>query len=467
MDANWLHALQSANSEFLQSGSGATAETLQDMVRQLGKTPQQFGAVADGVTDDTAAIMAAHDALPAAGGRIYLPDGAYLATNLPFTKRVTFVGNGSLEDETATAPCRIIKKSTATGNLLTLSGFSSIVQGIAFIGQAGNAGDGIQIKGNNIILRDVCSADMGGVGVRIGHSDTTNCNNWTLDHVNCRSNTGDGLYIHSDDAAGTINANAGTAINVSSSNNGGAGVHLKNAQKNTFIGCHNESNGTYGIQLESAAGCQNNLFVGGDQEGNTTADVIVGTDASKNVFHNVGVLGTFTNNSATTYISDDRGVQLLHFGTVVPGTIATKFNKWYEEGTFTPQLFLGATELSAQGTPGTYGVQIGRYRRSGNWVDFTINITLTAVGAGGAGALTLRNLPYLPKNVSNYIPTFAFHCSEIAFTGHLSSIGVGNDRSVYLYATATTGARTLLTETALEATSNFTVSGCYECDDNG
>src|SRR5207237_1260855 len=38
----------------------------------------RFGALGDGVTDDTAAFQAAHDALPSTGGMIYMPAGSYL-----------------------------------------------------------------------------------------------------------------------------------------------------------------------------------------------------------------------------------------------------------------------------------------------------------------------------------------------------------------------------------------------------
>src|SRR5690349_6913717 len=40
-----------------------------------------FGAVGDGVTDDTAAIQAALNAVPGIGGVVYVPAGTYLLTS--------------------------------------------------------------------------------------------------------------------------------------------------------------------------------------------------------------------------------------------------------------------------------------------------------------------------------------------------------------------------------------------------
>ena len=55
-----------------------------------------YGAKGDGTTDDTAAIQAAHDALPAQGGRIHFPHGKYLVSStITISKPVTLSGEGS------------------------------------------------------------------------------------------------------------------------------------------------------------------------------------------------------------------------------------------------------------------------------------------------------------------------------------------------------------------------------------
>lgn len=82
-----------------------------------------FGAVGDGVTDDTAAIRAAVDALPTQGGDIFFPDGVYIITNTITIKKhgVTFRGVTSAStyaDQSAMQPgvrgTSVIQASTSS-----------------------------------------------------------------------------------------------------------------------------------------------------------------------------------------------------------------------------------------------------------------------------------------------------------------------------------------------------------------
>lgn len=75
----WI-AFDSSQSQFVQSGSGATSENLQDIIRSLAVTPQMYGGVADGSTDDTAAIQAAIIYAQSVGKAVFLPAGTYLVS---------------------------------------------------------------------------------------------------------------------------------------------------------------------------------------------------------------------------------------------------------------------------------------------------------------------------------------------------------------------------------------------------
>lgn len=63
---------------YLPAGTGAVQTTVQTKLRE-SVSVKDFGAVGDGVTDDTAAIQAAFDA--ANNKTLYLPDGNYLVTS--------------------------------------------------------------------------------------------------------------------------------------------------------------------------------------------------------------------------------------------------------------------------------------------------------------------------------------------------------------------------------------------------
>jgi hypothetical protein len=66
---------------FTQAGTGASARTVQDKLREIVSV-KDFGAVGNGVSDDAAAIQAAIDAVEASnGGTVYFPAGTYLVSS--------------------------------------------------------------------------------------------------------------------------------------------------------------------------------------------------------------------------------------------------------------------------------------------------------------------------------------------------------------------------------------------------
>ena len=86
---------------FIQSGTGAVARTVQDKARE-SVSVKDYGAVGDGVADDTAAIQAAINSLSAdnsnvfftKGGTVIFPPGKYRTTNTIYvTKGVALVGS--------------------------------------------------------------------------------------------------------------------------------------------------------------------------------------------------------------------------------------------------------------------------------------------------------------------------------------------------------------------------------------
>ena len=98
-------ATSAANVSFTQAGTGAVERTVETKLNE-SVSVKDFGAVGDGVTDDTAAIQAAIDSLPAAssiadppryglgGGLVTLPSGTYKITSpITITHNVTLQGD--------------------------------------------------------------------------------------------------------------------------------------------------------------------------------------------------------------------------------------------------------------------------------------------------------------------------------------------------------------------------------------
>ena len=64
---------------YLPAGTGSVATTVQAKLREF-ISPEDFGAVGDGVTDDTLAFQAAITYASGVSGSVYVPDGDYLFT---------------------------------------------------------------------------------------------------------------------------------------------------------------------------------------------------------------------------------------------------------------------------------------------------------------------------------------------------------------------------------------------------
>lgn len=113
-----------------------------------------YGATGDGVTDDTAAIQAAIDDLPANGGTVYLPPGTYLISTIEFPndpKVVNFLGAGvsavTLKMSTAAGPA--LRKENTSGRIVgaVLGGFT--IEANASSDRTNAAHVGIRVSGWN------------------------------------------------------------------------------------------------------------------------------------------------------------------------------------------------------------------------------------------------------------------------------------------------------------------------------
>jgi len=131
---------------FLQSGTGATARTVQSKLRDFVSV-KDFGAVGDGVTDDTAAFQAAINT----GKAIKIPQGDYIVGDL--------VGNSNQQSFRGDAGYKtILRRKAGAANILVHNGNYVTFKGVTFRGRAGESNTNVILNGSDWQLID-CNSD--------------------------------------------------------------------------------------------------------------------------------------------------------------------------------------------------------------------------------------------------------------------------------------------------------------------
>jgi hypothetical protein len=147
---------------YLASGSGATlrsvATKLQDAV-----SVKDFGAVGDGVANDTTALQAALTA--GTGKSVYFPSGSYAINAALSVPAGTVVFS-----ESAT-----VTQSTAATNAFTLAGDGITIEGLTIVGPNSGAGSAVRADSrNNVVVRD-CRVQNWLYGIQL-----RGCKNWAV-----------------------------------------------------------------------------------------------------------------------------------------------------------------------------------------------------------------------------------------------------------------------------------------------
>jgi len=253
---------------FLQSGSGAVVRTAQSKMRDVVSV-LDYGAPTDGTSDCYAAFVAAYAALPDTGGTIVFPltdnniwnFSQGLVLNKPVrivgqlpTSSLFVVNTGTVLSFAADKTGITVNSynsqganpgGTPAGNWCEIAHLAIVSKGGPtglLNGGTGAACDGILNRGPGTRVTNVWTNSFRRNGVRIvaaigsGGATEGNANLWYLNDVHCNGNGSDGLYVDGADA------NAGLALKVNCSNNGGYGIVDSSFLGNTYIGCHTDGN---------------------------------------------------------------------------------------------------------------------------------------------------------------------------------------------------------------------------------
>lgn len=127
---SWQTAINPSDSsavEFQHAGTGAVARTAQDKMREWVSV-KDFGAVGNGVTDDTAAIQAAINAVGSSGGGVVrFPAGTYRLTSAINLSRQSVTIDGGSRFGT------VLRQDTADARILNITGNFCNVKNISFL----------------------------------------------------------------------------------------------------------------------------------------------------------------------------------------------------------------------------------------------------------------------------------------------------------------------------------------------
>ena len=273
---SWL-TLTANNVSYTPAGTGAVATTVQTKLQESVNV-KDFGAVGNGVANDTTAIQAAIDAVGVAGGGVVnFTAGTFLisAGLLDRGKTIMLCGVGSNEDPTNSGLVTIIQ-TTGAINGWTVTGNRSGAKNLTVKGSGGafNANaSGFVINGSKSIIENCSAISNRGHGFSYTYGNQSYFSN-----ILSLSNSGHGLYIG--DAVGSVDDNASYFGNVDVRANLKSGVYADTSISfaNNFYNLVAQGNSEWGFFCNAT---YYNVY-GFYAEANTLGSICFGAASSNN-----------------------------------------------------------------------------------------------------------------------------------------------------------------------------------------
>lgn len=271
-------------------------DNLQDGIEQFGVTPQMFGAIGDGVHDDTEAFIKAQES----NHDVFVPNGIYLLENFVFDrcKKWTF---GSGDKTYWWQNCKII---TSTGIVIKRANIDGLV--VVYNGEENpkNRCDGIIIDGSYMVLNRVY-VDGFYNGVHMGSSEHT-CY-VTINNLYSYHNYKYGLFLDGSQNH-QINFLTFNDCNIGANGEGyfeyeleptegyGTGIYIAGGNSLVFNNVDISANSEYGVYItDKNQSCVSVIFNSIYSEDCKKAHVC--TDLSNDATRNINILGAFYNSA--------------------------------------------------------------------------------------------------------------------------------------------------------------------------
>ena len=318
--SEWLNGVNDAINDCTQDITGAVARTLPDKLSDFVSV-KDFGAVGDGVTDDTTFVQNALDA----GVKLYVPEGTYIVDQITGTD-VTMIGTGTFK-----------KKSGTKSKMFELDG-ETYIQGITFDYDWTNADQSLpyslnasvwQNQGklwitgcnflhsftyaircvgsyltleNNNFAEGAPNNNLSGGNERPTYYVAAEADSATVDEiVQISGNTLTGPYT---DSANLYLNPAGVVVNASAVD--GYQYKSVNITGNTFVGCGgNAGNGNVTGAIDTYNGVQNLVISGNTIRGYSYAGIKVQNSSNFSITGNTIVDGS---SAAGAYVAQTFGI---------------------------------------------------------------------------------------------------------------------------------------------------------------
>lgn len=279
---------------FIQSGTGSVPRTAQDKMRDIISI-KDFGAVGDGVTIDTSALLKAIAATPS-GGTLDLGNGPknYLVDQTIVITKPIVIRGGAKEQTVITF---------ATAGTYLASPYKA---GFVFVHSAttvpGYSGDARRSRLIGFTVK-AQSQTSGMRGIQAHAPIYT-------DSVDVTGFGSDGVYIAASNGTISGNANGSSFKDSYAFSNGGSGFVFSGDDANAcvLVGCRSFANTVYGFFDDSLLG---NVYVGCETDANTGGGYFA-TDAKPNRSAYFGCYAE--NNQAVTWNVGSRCVRFGNLG---------------------------------------------------------------------------------------------------------------------------------------------------------